>query len=791
MMNSRAARRAFARAWMRRANAGKSPRLGALTLRPAQVRAVERIGAAFVEFGGALLADPPGTGKTIVALAVAARVGGSALVLAPSALRDQWERAARRARVAIRFVAFEAMSRGATAQSPGLVIIDETHHVRTPGTRRYAGVAAACIGSRVLLLTATPVVNKWADRDALLGLFLGAAATTLTADQAARCIVRSAEADGDPDAARPVVQRLRPIQIPPPPTEGAIADALMRLPPPFPAADGSAALALVRVTLAMAWSSSLAALDAALRRRVQRGEALADALEAGRWPTRAALRQWVVGDGATQLVFSALDVASDCVPGDAVTILRAHLVAVRSLRARIAPWIKADAAARADALRALMRRHPTRRLVVFTSHAATVHALWSAMRADGGVVAISGSRSGGTVRAAAGRWSRDDVLRALGSRAAPLPTDPGDPARRDAIRVLLATDMLSEGIEMQGVGMLIHADRPWTPARLEQREGRITRLVLRTRRDTSATQREVFIGTIRAPALATRLLRLGARLRHKERVRARAVRDAGVRSDVEMAIHGWLRAAVTRVTTSRGSAARAPGAFAARLSHERAVHMFLALVRIGDACRLLAGRRRRGRADPRQCRWIVSAAPRLVHEAVQLGDALRQPSAVELRAVRRALAHWARRSNEGALIGPTRDARSPLRQRLHAFVERAMRATPLSSRASRGTELEALVRAVSAAAGAGVERQLMVLLRPGVAIEVVEPGLRAIAAAAQATALLDTERRPATDMPLNSAEPHLERPRPTLVALLVAPAPTPAAARRPATPRHAQTSASP
>ena len=108
---------------MRRAGTAQSPRLGALTLRPAQMRAVERIGTAFEEFGGSLLADPPGTGKTIVALAVAAQVrmpDFAALVLAPSALRSQWERAARRAHVAIRLVALEAMSRGATALSAGL-----------------------------------------------------------------------------------------------------------------------------------------------------------------------------------------------------------------------------------------------------------------------------------------------------------------------------------------------------------------------------------------------------------------------------------------------------------------------------------------------------------------------------------------------------------------------------------------------------------------------------------------------------------------------------------------------
>ncbi len=775
-MDSIAARRAFARTWLR-TTAGPEPRkLGAFTLRPAQARAVERIRAAFAEFGGALLADPPGTGKTIIALAVAAaeradpprpdEAQEAALVLAPAALRAQWERAAGRARVPIRFVSLESMSRGNAVEAQRFVIVDEAHHVRTPTARRYAGVAGACAGAHVLLLTATPVVNRRADRDALLALFLGAAAATLDESALARCIVRRAAADDDAGGGRPRVHRLPPLGPPagaPVDVGQAVSRSLMALPPPFPTADGSGALTLVRVSLAMAWSSSLAALDAALRRRVQRGDALADALRTGRWPTRAALRRWIVGDDTTQLMLSELDPADDRVPADALTMLHAHLAAVRSLRAVIAPHIAADAAARAAALRALLRAHPSRRMVVFASHAATIRALWNAMRADAGVVAVTGARNGGTVRAAAGRWSRDEVLRALGPHAPPLPrTDrPNDPAHRRAIRVLLTTDMLAEGIELQGVGILVHADLPWTPARLEQREGRITRLAaaastLRAGRDPD----DVFITRFRAPAAATAMLRLAARLRRKQAVRTHAVLAADSRAEIETTMRAWAAPAVQPLTARLPVPAGDPPAGA---------RAFLALVRIDAGHRLVAGQR--------GTRWKVSTAPHAVLAATRYAAALRRPDPAESRDARRALARWARRSAARALIGPGRDMRTPLRRRLHDFTDRILRATPLALRARRGADLGALVRAVSAANGAGVERQLARVLRPTITDDAVEAALRAIAAQAVHGS------RPGT-------------PRATLMALLVAPGPgtpgvaTPAAARPPATPRRARTSAS-
>jgi superfamily II DNA/RNA helicase len=48
--------------------------------------------------------------------------------------------------------------------------------------------------------------------------------------------------------------------------------------------------------------------------------------------------------------------------------------------------------------------------------------------------------------------------------------------RNRSLRLLVATDAASEGLNLQRLETLINVDLPWNPARLEQRKGRIDRL---------------------------------------------------------------------------------------------------------------------------------------------------------------------------------------------------------------------------------------------------------------------------------------------------------------------------
>src|SRR3712207_6291954 len=71
----------------------RAPRsVGTITLRPHQRVAIDRLRRIIREFGGALLADEVGLGKTYVAVALA-REASAPLVVAPAALHDMWDAA--------------------------------------------------------------------------------------------------------------------------------------------------------------------------------------------------------------------------------------------------------------------------------------------------------------------------------------------------------------------------------------------------------------------------------------------------------------------------------------------------------------------------------------------------------------------------------------------------------------------------------------------------------------------------------------------------------------------------
>jgi hypothetical protein len=147
-------------------------------LLPHQADAVRRSRAILRRFGGVLVADGVGLGKTYIGLALAALErdqGGDAVAVVPAALRSEWVRASRDTRVPIELHTHSELARKRPKLPAGtsLLLVDEAHGFRNPATRRYHVLADLAIGRRVALLTATPLNNSPADLTALVHLFAG------------------------------------------------------------------------------------------------------------------------------------------------------------------------------------------------------------------------------------------------------------------------------------------------------------------------------------------------------------------------------------------------------------------------------------------------------------------------------------------------------------------------------------------------------------------------------------------------------------------------------------------
>jgi len=438
-------------------------------------RSFRRALAALERYRGALLAEPVGSGKTYVALAVAGQLQGRrpTACLVPAALAAQWRAVAERVGVPVEIGTHQLASRGRLpGGSPGLVIIDESHHFRNPLTRRYAHVAPWLVGRRVLLLSATPVVNRL--EDLAHQLLLGVRDDALIADglvslRASLAAGRGLSALGslvieDTASAGPRPVRLAGESVASP-AEAALAEAtiaslarlrLSRHPP---------IAALLHGVLHRAAASSPAALAGALRRYRTLLLHARDARQAGRVLTRAELRDFA-GGLDDQMVLWALVTGGG---GVEVELALDDLAAVDDVMA--------------DVARAAARRETVRHL---RDQLAPPPVAW-----------CTGERAGlgplPAPRATVLGWFRDEP-----AWEAPDLPGPG---------CLVVTDVAAEGLDLRRAARVVHYDLPWTPMRLEQREGRAVRL--------GSTRELVEVVRFIPPPVFDAVLELGERLRRK------------------------------------------------------------------------------------------------------------------------------------------------------------------------------------------------------------------------------------------------------------------------------------
>jgi superfamily II DNA/RNA helicase len=383
-------------------------------------------------------------------------------------------------------------------------------------------------------------------------------------------------------------------------------------------------------------------------------------------------------------------------------------------------------ARRAQLLREIRSRHPGEKIAAFTQFADTARALFRELRRDAGVGVLTAR--GASV--AGGALSRKQAIERFAPRAS------GVRAPRDIERIdlLIATDLLSEGVNLHDASVVVHLDLPWTPARMEQRVGRSRRM--------GAMHARTTVYALQPPASTEALLRVEQRLRAKlgaascllgapqnllpeAAIEAREAREAS--GTTRRQDHAARESAARRreLISRELERWRAPDdtgvAMAPAVSSTKVVLVgvvqasssgLLALVRENGEYRLVAA------AGARE----VDDDPALVLEIVRLATAAAAPAAARestrdressgvatIAAIER-VARWiSRRAGvlaAGSALGPHTQARKRALRRVAAIAAHAPR-----HRRTEVTRMAALARQVATAPyGVGAERLLEALV---------------------------------------------------------------------------------
>ncbi len=125
------------------------------------------------EHGGVFLSDVVGLGKTYIASLLARKLGGRSLVICPPMLKEYWEEIMRQAGVVAKVEShgkLEQVLRGGVENYDN-VFVDEAHRFRNEITKGFEILHQICAGKNVILVSATPLNNRPRDIASQLYLF--------------------------------------------------------------------------------------------------------------------------------------------------------------------------------------------------------------------------------------------------------------------------------------------------------------------------------------------------------------------------------------------------------------------------------------------------------------------------------------------------------------------------------------------------------------------------------------------------------------------------------------------
>jgi superfamily II DNA/RNA helicase len=642
-----------------------------------QKHGVWRARKILAKYGGVMVADGVGLGKTYTAGEIIRDYRERrqrVLLVCPASLRDTtWARFLNDYQLLVESLSYEELANDsqlggdkAHLKNPlddyALVVVDEAHNYRNPDTAKRAAILRRLLAGKrrdLLLLTATPVNNSLWDLYHLLRFFMKQDAWlsdrgVLSIRERFEHAMRADPFNLSPDLLYPIIDattvkrtrrfikkhyasdmirgpdgRMVPIHFPKPvassvgydldavlpgfftrleailmPEDGRPLLRMARYQPERYPAGGSdagedtALVGLLRSALLKRFESSAEAFRRTVGRMIREHEAFLEALGHGKIARKEFFQELSAAEdeGDIEEILEASEHVEDAAAYDVSRLsadVRADLALLQELAseaAKIRPQGDPKLAALVEALAAIAKQaadeasdeedaRQKRKVLVFSHYEDTIdwieEHLLLAIERDSRLGAYRGrvaSVSGAEVR---GGVAREKALHGF----APVSTGALPPDTADRFDLLLCTDVLAEGMNLQQCRNVVNYDLPWNPMRLVQRHGRVDRI--------GSPHPKVFLRTFFPDAQLDALLNLEARVRRKL---AQAAASVGVEeTPIERGATGEQSFAETREEIEKlhredASIYEAGGtAGAAQTGEEYRQELRRALARYGEA----------------------------------------------------------------------------------------------------------------------------------------------------------------------------------------------------------------
>ena len=591
------------------------PAGGPIPLTRFQNDGIDRARRIMDRYHGVLVADGVGLGKTFIAGEVLRRVieqeRRRTLLIAQATLRDgTWSRFAHRFSLGLEVISFEQLANdvqlGGTQahlqskrEEYSLVVIDESHALRNPDTRRAHALRQLLAGDppkQVMMLTATPVNNGLWDLYNLLAYFIEHDAVFAELGIPSLRGRFEAAVEQDPFTLNPkvlfdvldatAVRRTRhfvqkwygddtvegpggervTIQFPRPNVAAATYDLEQVLPgffaevesilqpeegdPPLtmaryqptqfrrsgaPERREVALVGLVRSGLLKRFESSARAFALTLERMVESHDLFLQGLDRGVVLTSETLAE--LAETESDEEWEELMSEGEVLDADQIDVgrLRRAVRADRELldqMRRKAAGVTAERDPKltllVEELAAILRHADAqglgdedirnrRKVIIFSYFADTAHWIFDRLQD-----VLASDRRLAAYRGRMTIVTGDDEGRKTAVYGfAPISSEAPAGYQEDRFDILVTTDVLAEGVNLQQAARVVNYDLPWNPMRLVQRHGRIDRI--------GSPHREVWITCVFPDRHLDDMLALEDRIRRKL---AQAAASVGLDSEI-------------------------------------------------------------------------------------------------------------------------------------------------------------------------------------------------------------------------------------------------------------------